>query len=185
MLIVDYNKMMNQPTIQKGRTKAKRARYTFATKVEVLTKLKEVGANISKVSRATGVNYSTVKSWKDNEEKIWSAAEAGADNAATSKYRRQRTMPYDEMYDELGRAVRQLKYFGDDEIAAFQGLFMLSPRKHEKLVERLSTKQKGILLCMARDSVRVHEKEVAMSQSSKVVRDFSFLICILQEKNVA
>jgi transposase-like protein len=158
--------------------------YTFATKVEVLSKLKEAGANISTVSRATGINYSTVKSWKDNEEKMWSAAEAGAKNATKSKYRRQRTMQYDEMYNEIGKAARQLKYFGDDEIAAFQGLFMLAPQKHEELVERLSTEQKGILLRMARDSVRVHGREAIRSQSSKIVRDFSFLICILQEKNV-
>jgi transposase-like protein len=76
---------MSQPSIQEGSNKAKRARYTFAQKVDVMAKLKEAGANISTVSRATGINYNTVQSWKKNEEKIWNAAEAGAKNAKSKQ----------------------------------------------------------------------------------------------------
>ncbi len=83
-IVVGYNKM-SQPSIQEGFNKAKRARYTFAQKVDVMAKLKEAGANISTVSRATGINYSTVQSWKKNEEKIWNAAEAGAKNAKSKQ----------------------------------------------------------------------------------------------------
>jgi transposase-like protein len=85
IIVVGYNKM-SQPSIEEGHTNAaKRARYSYAEKAVVLNQLKEAGANMATVARATKIKYSTVKSWKKDEEKIWKAVDAGAKHAKSKQ----------------------------------------------------------------------------------------------------
>ena len=88
-------------------------------------------------------------------------------------------------YEQIGTAVRHLKVFGEDEIAAFQGLFLLAPKQHEKLVYRLSTEQTRVLLRMARDPARsrCYGRDHGRSESLKVAHDFTFLIKLLDPED--
>jgi hypothetical protein len=84
--------------------------------------------------------------------------------------------------DEIGRAARRLQYFEMDEVAAFQGLFMLSPQKHEELVDRLSTEQRRMLLRMIWESGCVTSTDAMKPECAEILYDFDFLMRILQEK---
>jgi hypothetical protein len=71
-------------------------------------------------------------------------------------------------YDQIGSDARHLKFLREDEIAAFQGLFLLAPKKHEKLIYRLSTGQTSILLRMTRDLVLVVPPFLVVKMANKV-----------------
>lgn len=86
-------------------------------------------------------------------------------------------------YDQIGSAVRHLKFLRDDEVAAFQGLFLLAPKMQKKLVYRLSTEQTPVLLRMAREHGRFFGCSTRNTESAKIAGDFSFLINVIRNRN--